>query len=204
MGTGRLEAFADGVFAIAITLLVLEIPHPEVDETLGRELVGQWHAYLAYVVSFIQIGIVWVNHHALVRHFDRADRPFLFLNILFLMCIAFIPFPTALVAEDLGNETAMFTYGATLTATAYVFNALWHYGRRNLLRPDADPREVSGITRSYIPGLFAYTAVTLLALASGGLAFALFAALAAFYVVSASIWGREEGAGPQAPTAGRP
>ncbi len=117
MGLGRLETFADGVFAIAITLLVLEIPHPEVDENLGRELVAQWHAYLAYVLSFIQIGIVWVNHHALVRHFDRADRPFLFLNLFFLMSIAFLPFPTALVAEDLGNETAMFTYGATLTVT---------------------------------------------------------------------------------------
>nr|MBA2536088.1 hypothetical protein [Actinomycetota bacterium] len=110
----------------------------------------------------------------------------------FLMSIAFLPFPTALVAEDLGNETAMFTYGATLTVTAYLFNALWHYGRLNLLRGDADPREVSGITRSYIPGLFAYTAVTLVALVNGWIAFVLFALLAAFYVVSASIWGRDE------------
>jgi len=107
MGTGRLETFADGVFAIAITLLVLEIPHPEVDEHLGRELVDQWPAYLAYVLSFVTIGIIWVNHHALMVQFARADRAFLFINVFFLMCVAFIPFPTALIADDLGSDVRL-------------------------------------------------------------------------------------------------
>ena len=189
METGRLETFADGVFAIAITLLVLEIPHPEVDENLGRELVGQWHAYLAYVLSFAIIGIVWVNHHVIVLQFARTDRAFLFINVFFLMCVAFIPFPTALISEDLGSDTAMLAYGATLTVTAAFFNVLWHYGRLRLLRPDADRREVAGITRSYIPGVFVYGAATLLALVSPEASFIVFAALAVVYVVSGSVWG---------------
>ena len=189
MSPGRLETFADGVFAIAITLLVLEIPHPAVDETLGRELVGQWHAYLAYVLSFAIIGIVWVNHHVILRQFARTDRAFLFINVFFLMCVAFIPFPTALISEDLGSDTAMLAYGATLTVTAAFFNVLWHYGRLRLLRPDADRREVAGITRSYIPGVFVYGAATLLALASPEASFVVFAALAVVYVVSGSVWG---------------
>ncbi|MBD0317838.1 MAG: DUF1211 domain-containing protein [Thermoleophilia bacterium] len=189
METGRLETFADGVFAIAITLLVLEIPHPEVDENLGRELVGQWHAYLAYVLSFAIIGIVWVNHHVILLQFARTDRAFLFINVFFLMCVAFIPFPTALISDDLGSETAMIAYGATLTVTAAFFNVLWHYGRLRLLRPDADRREVAGITRSYIPGVFVYGAATLLALVSPEASFIVFAALAVVYVVSGSVWG---------------
>ncbi|MDQ3867667.1 MAG: TMEM175 family protein [Actinomycetota bacterium] len=189
METGRLETFADGVFAIAITLLVLEIPHPEVDENLGRELVGQWHAYLAYVLSFAIIGIVWVNHHVILRQFSRTDRAFLFINVFFLMCVAFIPFPTALISDDLGSETAMVSYGATLTVTAAFFNVLWHYGRLRLLRPDADRREVTGITRSYIPGVLVYGAATLLALVSPEASFIVFASLAVVYVVSGSVWG---------------
>lgn len=193
MGTGRLETFADGVFAIAITLLVIEIPHPEVDEHLGRELVDQWPAYLAYALSFVTIGIIWVNHHALMVQFDRADRAFLFINVFFLMCVAFIPFPTALIADDLGNETAMFAYGATLTVTALMFNVFWHYGRLKLLRPDADPREVRGITRSYIPGVFAYAGSTLASLWNAEVGFVVYSLLAAAYVVSGSLWaGREE------------
>jgi len=194
MGTGRLETFADGVFAIAITLLVIEIPHPEVDEHLGRELVDQWPAYLAYVLSFVTIGIIWVNHHALMRHFDRTDRAFLFVNVFFLMCVAFIPFPTALIAEDLGNEIAMFTYGATLFATAVLFNAFWNYGRLRLLRADADMREVRGITRSYIPGVVAYGIAAGASLAYAEVGFVLYSLLAAFYVLSGSLWaGRETG-----------
>ncbi|MDQ3859510.1 MAG: TMEM175 family protein [Actinomycetota bacterium] len=189
METGRLETFADGVFAIAITLLVLEIPHPEVDENLGRELVGQWHAYLAYVLSFAIIGIVWVNHHVILLQFARTDRAFLFIKVFFLMCAAFIPFPTALISDDLGSETAMIAYGATLTVTAAFFNVLWHYGRLRLLRPDADRRAVAGITRSYIPGVFVYGAATLLALVSPEASFIVFAALAVVYVVSGSVWG---------------
>ena len=191
MPTNRLETFADGVFAIAITLLVLEIPHVEVGDHLAEELRAQWHAYLAYILSFVTIGIIWVNHHVLLRHFAHADRMFLFINVFFLMCVAFIPFPTGLVSEDLRNETAAFVYGTTLTLTAVMFNAVWHYGRVRLLRADADPREVSGITRSYIPGVPMYLIATLIAFVSAEASMAIYGALAAFYVVSASFWGRE-------------
>ena len=96
--TGRIEAFSDGVFAIAITLLVIEIAVPHLENgpegtTLFEALMGQWPSYLGYVISFLQIGVVWANHHNRFTHIVRSDHTFLFLNILFLMCVAFIPFP---------------------------------------------------------------------------------------------------------------
>ena len=99
MQTSRVEAFSDGVFAIAITLLILSVgidraPHGD----LGTYLVDLWPAYLAYAVSFLTIGIMWVNHHLLFDNFARVDRPMLLLNILLLMLIAFVPFPTHVLA----------------------------------------------------------------------------------------------------------
>jgi uncharacterized membrane protein len=192
--TGRLEAFSDGVFAIAITLLVLGVTVPEGGEasSLGERLTGQWPQYLAYILSFVTIGIIWVNHHAVLRHFERADRTFLFLNVFFLMCVAFIPFPTSLVAEHVHSSPAAVAYGLTLIATALGFNAIWHYGRLRLLRADADRREVSGITRSYIPGPLMYATATLIALASPEASVALYGFIAAVYVVSSSLFGRAE------------
>jgi uncharacterized membrane protein len=186
--TGRLEAFSDGVFAIAATLLVLLIEVPrDAGDGLGHALVNQWPQYLAYVLSFVAIGIMWVNHHAVLTHFERADRPFLFLNLGLLMCIAFAPFPTALVAEHLHERTAALAYGLSFTVTALFFNGVWHYGRLRLLRPDADMREVRGITRSYIPGPLMYGGATLVAFLSAPASVALYCVIAAVYV-SASIW----------------
>src|SRR3954449_3433383 len=96
--TARIEAFSDGVFAIAITLLVIEIGVPHLDNgpegtTLFGALIGQWPSYLGYVISFLQIGVVWANRHNRFTYIVRSDHIFLFLNILFLMCVAFIPFP---------------------------------------------------------------------------------------------------------------
>lgn len=191
MSTGRLETFADGVFAIAATLLILNVDaHIGNKESgnLARDLLTGWSSYAAYALSFVTIGIIWVNHHALMENFDRADRSFLFVNVFFLMCVAFIPLPTALVAEDLGNETATVSYGATLTVTALMFNVFWHYGRLRLLRPDANPREVRGITRSYIPGVFLYAVATAVSAVSAEAGFVMYSLLAAAYVVSGSIW----------------
>ncbi|MBD0355512.1 MAG: DUF1211 domain-containing protein, partial [Rubrobacteraceae bacterium] len=100
--TGRIEAFSDGVFAIAITLLVIEIGVPHLDEesegtTLIEALLQQWPSYLGYAISFLQIGVIWANHHNRFRFIVRSDHILLFLNILFLMCVAFIPFTTALL-----------------------------------------------------------------------------------------------------------
>src|SRR5919201_293746 len=128
METGRLEAFSDGVFAIAITLLILTVDVGHVRGALGAAVLRIWPSYLAYAASFLTIGIMWVNHHTIFRHIERADRTFLFLNLGLLMCIAFVPFPTRLVAEFIrsGHErqTAALAYGITLTITAIFFIAL--------------------------------------------------------------------------------
>src|SRR5436309_14245655 len=119
METNRVEAFSDGVFAIAITLLILTISVPSHGEHLGHELIDLWPSYVAYAVSFLTIGIMWVNHHTLFRNFARVDRPLLLLNILLLMLIAFVPFPTRVAAEFVHSEgnrrEAAFLYGLTMT-----------------------------------------------------------------------------------------
>ena len=182
MQTSRVEAFSDGVFAIAITLLILAVgieqaPHGD----LGRYLVDLWPAYLAYAVSFLTIGIMWVNHHLLFDNFASVDRPMLLLNILLLMLIAFVPFPTHVVAEfarsEVDRRNAALLYGITMTTTAILFFTLWMYGSRRLLRADADPRVVSGITRSYLPGTPLYATATLLAFVSSLASLIMFAAV---------------------------
>lgn len=193
MPTSRLEAFADGVFAIAATLLIIEIHLPG-EGAVGQELLEIWPSYFAYALSFLTIGIMWVNHHVVLAYTREADRAFLFINLFLLMAIAFVPFPTALVAEHIGEEgarEALLAYGLTFTVIAVFFQAFWQYASRRLLRSDADPREVSGINRSYLPGVPMYGGATLVALASPTAALFLFAAIALVYV-SASIWVRDE------------
>lgn len=198
MTPGRLEAFADGVFAIAATLLIIDIRLPEeLHEALGQELLEIWPQYAAYAVSFVTIGIMWVNHHTLIRQIERVDRPFLFLNLGLLACIAFVPFPTRILAEfvrtDEGQAGALL-YGITLTTTAVFFLSIWLYAshRGRLLHPRVDPKEVSGITRSYLPGAPSYAAATLVALVSPEASAALFGLIAAFYMLSSSFFGREQ------------
>jgi uncharacterized membrane protein len=195
--TDRVEAFSDGVFAIAITLLILSVgieqaPHGD----LGTYLVDLWPAYAAYAVSFLTIGIMWVNHHLLFDNFARVDRPMLLLNIVLLMLIAFVPFPTHIVAEfarsEVDRRNAALLYGLTMTATAILFFALWMYGSRRLLRANADPRVVSGITRSYLPGAPLYASATLLAFLSSIASLVMFAAIALFYALSAALFGRTD------------
>src|SRR5207248_1720487 len=115
--TSRLEAFSDGVFAIAITLLVLEFGVDTATHDLGSQLLHIWPSYLAYVTSFLTIGVIWVNHHALFDFVGRVDRALLFLNTLLLLVIAFTPFPTRLIAEFLregdNERTAALAYGIT-------------------------------------------------------------------------------------------
>ncbi len=200
MRTTRLEAFSDGVFAIAATLLVLELRVPPDTTDLTGALLRLWPAYAAYLVSFLTIGIIWVNHHTVMTQVARADRTFLFLTVGFLLCVAFIPFPTRLVAEhvrDEGARAAALTYGITLTATAVMFQAIWLYAAlgRRLLRADADDRLVRGITRSYLPGPFIYLAATLIALASPTASVVLYGAIALFYVAESSLFGGSRGPG---------
>jgi len=197
--TGRLEAFADGVFAIAATLLIIDVSVTAPGGALGHAVLHAWPAYAAYAVSFLTIGIMWVNHHACIRVIAVADTTFLTLNLLLLMCIAFVPFPTNLIAahiRDSGLRAAALTYGVTLTTTAVCFGSFWFYAARGrrLIAPDADPRLVSGISRSYLPGSLIYGTATLVALWNAQVSVALFAAIALFYLLESSIFG---GRGPE-------
>jgi uncharacterized membrane protein len=193
--TGRLEAFADGVFAIAATLLILNVD-TQVGKVadLGSELLHIWPSYLAYAVSFVTIGIMWMNHHTVLEQVERTDRRFLFANVGLLLCIAFVPFPTRLVAEHIrgeGARDAALAYGFTMVATAIMFSVTWFYASAGgrLLRRDADPGVVSGISRSYLPGPWIYLGATLLAFVSPAASVVLFMAIATFYVVESSIFG---------------
>jgi uncharacterized membrane protein len=199
MSMARLETFADGVFAIAATLLVLNVEVPDLgDHSLAHELVRLWPAYVGYAVSFATIGIIWVNHHTVLSQLRGADRTFLFINVLFLLCIAFIPFPTRLLATYVrtsDGSAAAVAYGITLTATAVFFNLMWRYaigGGGRLLRADADRREVDGITRSYRPGVPMYAAAMVVGIFQAEVSAGLYAAIALFYVLSSSLFGREE------------
>jgi uncharacterized membrane protein len=199
VSAARLETFADGVFAIAATLLILIVEVPELDEhSLAHELVRLWPAYVGYAVSFLTIGIIWVNHHTVLRQIRGVDRIFLFINVFFLLCIAFIPFPTRLLATYVrtgDGRAAAVVYGITLTTTAIFFNLMWRYaisGGGRLLRADADRREVDGITRSYRPGVPMYAGSTVVGIFNAEVAAVLFAAIALFYVASSSFFGRDE------------
>jgi uncharacterized membrane protein len=191
--TARLETFSDGVFAIAATLLILEIRLPE-QGSVTHGLLHLWPSYAAYAISFLTIGIMWINHHALFGVIDRVDRLFLAINVLFLLVIAFIPFPTEVLARHLHHDAtaAAFFYGLTNVLMAVMFSAVWFYAAlgRRLISADADQRVVRGISRSFAPGIPSYALAMLSALISPWLAVALFAALAVFYVLESSLFGR--------------
>ncbi|MFL5953837.1 MAG: TMEM175 family protein [Gaiellaceae bacterium] len=194
METTRLETFSDGVFGIAATLLILDVNIPH-HGSVAHELLAIWPSYVAYAISFLTIGIIWVNHHTVMAQIGRIDRTFLFLNVVFLMVVAFSPFTTRVLAEHLrdGSHAAAFAYGLNFTAMAICFGALWFYaaGHRRLIAPGADQRVVSGISRSFGPGSFMYAAATLSSLLSAYLAVALYAVIALFYMVESSIFGRD-------------
>jgi len=191
--TGRLEAFCDGVFAIAITLLVLEIrvPEPEAAHHAGslvRALGALWPSFLGYAIGFLTIGIMWANHHAIFQYVRRSDRYFLMINVVFLMLIAFLPFPTALLAAYLAEagerRTAVLVYGATVWLIALAFNAVWWYAvRRGLLDPAADRVAVRTISARYKLGPLAYAGVLLLAFVTPWASLVGHFALAALYLL---------------------
>jgi uncharacterized membrane protein len=198
-GTARLETFSDGVFAIAATILVLEISVEDpLHGSLRDALFDLWPSYLAYATSFLTIGIIWVNHHAVFELIGRVDRTLLFLNTLLLMDIAFFPFPTRLVAEFLSDgdneQTAVLAYGCTLTLMAILYGALWFYAARGrrLIGPDVPQRRVDEISRAFAPGAFLYAAATGLAFLSPVASVLMTLALAIFYVPSTWFRGRRE------------
>jgi uncharacterized membrane protein len=167
MGKARLEAFSDGVFAIAITLLVLTITTPENYRHLGTELADRWPSYAAYLVSFAVIGIMWLNHHTIFANFARVDRNLVYLNLALLATVVFLPYPTGIFGQALqrgeGEQVAAVVYSVTMGVNALAWAAVWLYGssRRRLL-DDAFPEEqrrTATVLFTIGTGLYALTIV---------------------------------------------
>jgi uncharacterized membrane protein len=170
-GTGRTDAFSDGVFAIAITLLILEIkvPHAGAAGGLWHGLRELWPSYVAFVLSFFVVLIMWVNHHELMRLVRGVTYPFLFANGLVLLTVTFVPFPTAILAEHLptaDNGPAVAFYCGTFVFNSLAWGVLlWSIRRDDLFRADVDPDTIGRIRRAYIAGPPVYLIATLVAMA---------------------------------------
>jgi uncharacterized membrane protein len=186
----RAEAFSDGVFAIAITLLVLGLRLPgsgPAGHSVTYQLLHAWPEYAAYVVSFLLIGIMWMNHHTILAHVARVDRPLLVLNLLLLMGVVAVPFPTSLVAEHLrdpGGKAATVTYGLVMIAISCGFAGVWVYAalRGQRLGAAVAPEELRRSIPGFTIGLGVYVAGTLVALFSPAFAMIIFGLLAVYYL----------------------
>jgi uncharacterized membrane protein len=191
--TGRLEAFSDGIFAIAVTLLILDIkvPTPRVPGTLrainlNAALLAQWPAYLAYVISFMTVLIMWVNHHKLFLHIRRVDHVFLVLNGLLLMGVTVVPFPTALLAAFIntpGAKTAGAVFNGTFLVIAILFFVLWRYASqgRRLLARSLNVETAAAITRQFKFGPPLYILAFVFSLVNMWAGLSMCAALAVFF-----------------------
>lgn len=190
MTTTRVEAFSDGVFAVAITVLVFGVTVPPLRHgtDLGPALLKQWPSFVAYAVSFLIIGIIWVNHHTIFSHFAHVNRPVMFLNVFLLMTVAFIPFPTALLATYLtsgsNSRLAAAVYSAAMLLMSVAFTSLWAYGvwRPELLKPDITPSVAKSLLPRFSLGVVFYLATIGIAFISAYVCLAVHAALAMYYV----------------------
>jgi uncharacterized membrane protein len=192
VSTNRLESFSDGVIAVAITLLVLDIHVPPTDSahSLGHELVKQWPAYAAYATSFITIGIIWINHHAMLSRLARADHTILVLNILLLLTIGILPFGTNLIATYLraghGQNLAAAIYAGLFLLMSIAFSILNRhilFHRVHLLSDPLDEKRRRQILSRGIAGLIPYAVATAVAAFSADLTLIICAAIAAFYAL---------------------
>ena len=169
--TGRIASFSDGVFAIAITLLILDVAVPaSAFDHLWEGIAHEWPSYLAYVTSFVTIGGLWMAHHAIFRRMRYADATVMRLNLLFLMAVSFLPFPTGLMAEAIrdteAERAAVVFYGLTLLVISVLLRVLWEaiLRRPDLLDPDMSVDEVKENSRASTPNIGFYVAVIALAL----------------------------------------
>jgi uncharacterized membrane protein len=192
MGTNRLESFSDGVIAVAITLLVLDIGVPQLGrrETLLHALLHNWPHYAAYVVSFLTIGIIWINHHAMISRLARADQSILILNLLLLMSIVLLPFATELMAAYLrapsGQSLAAGVYAGCFLLMAVAFAVLNRHillARAHMLSAEIPMEERRRILMRSVSGLAPYLVATILAVVSAYVTLAICGALAVFYAL---------------------
>jgi uncharacterized membrane protein len=189
MSPTRLEAFSDGVFAIAITLLVLEIHVPDPGTgNLAHELGAQWPSYVAYAVSFLTIGIIWINHHAMIRRVKAVDHELLTLNILLLLFVGLLPFTTALMAaylqESEGEALAAAIYAGSFLLMSIVFafmNRTILFRKDELLAEPIEPATRRKIITRGVAGLLPYLSATILAVVSPYVTLAICGAVALFY-----------------------
>jgi TMEM175 potassium channel family protein len=187
--TARLETFADGVFAIAATLLVLELRVPESSDDIVRHLLDLWPAYAAYLVSFMTIGIIWVNHHTLLEHCRRTDRRFLYLNLFLLVTVGIVPFPTALVGRyilsDQGATAALVVYGLGALLIAIAFAGVFFYatGGEHVMGDADAARRLRLEGRLFPIGLVSYAVGIALAFVSPIASLIVYALTAGFYAL---------------------
>jgi uncharacterized membrane protein len=187
MSKSRVEAFSDGVFAIAITLLVLTVAQPRTYHNLAHELATQWPSLAAYIISFAVIGIMWINHHSVFMNLEQVDRGLLYINLLLLMTIAFLPYPTGVLGQALakgqGTRTAAVVYGVVMAINAYCWSGLWLYASRHrrLLRADFPEEERGTATLLFTFGVVIYTLSVGVAFLNAYAFLALQGALAVYY-----------------------
>jgi uncharacterized membrane protein len=200
MPTSRVEAFSDGVFAIAITLLIIEVRSPNSQPgELAGDLAGLWPSYAAYVVSFAIIGIIWVNHHEIFERIAVVDRPLLFLNLFLLLTVAFLPFPTALLGEYIRKadnaHTAAAVYSANMTMIGLAFIAIWTYLARvpALLAPGLGAEGARRARRAAAVGPVVYALSIPLAFVSAVACLIVYAALALYFAIAFTVSARGDG-----------
>jgi uncharacterized membrane protein len=192
MSKGRLEAFSDGVIAVAITLLVLDIRPPSIASrhSLGHELLQLWPNYAAYATSFITIGIIWMNHHWMIRRLRDADHTILALNLLLLMSIGILPFATSLMAlylrQSSGEHIAAAVYSGAFLVMSICFLSLNRhilFSKTHLLGPQlTEQQRRSIIGRSFV-GLIPYAAATALAFVSPYITLIICGVVAVYYAL---------------------
>jgi uncharacterized membrane protein len=189
--TGRLEAFSDGVFAVAITLLVfdLKVPSPDKAGTPGAlvgQLFAQWPFYLAFFLSFATIFVMWVNHHTMFKLIQRSSIPFLFANGFLLLLVTMVPFPTELVATYLtlpAAATACAVYSGFFLVINIAYNLLWRVAssEHRLLKKEVSPALVKKRTRQYLLGFPGYLLAFVLAFWNPGVSIGVCAVLWIFW-----------------------
>jgi uncharacterized membrane protein len=187
--TGRLEAFSDGVFAIAVTLLVLDLAVPaSASKHLLRSIAELWPSYLAYVASFSTIGATWLGHNAITEYLERVNTVFVRLNLLLLLVVSFLPFPTRLFADYIGQDSnervAATIYGLTFLLASTLLLVLWRYAlHAGLVRPDAEDEEIQLLTQRLTPGLGGYVALIIAGIFVPIIAVIGYLVIAFFYII---------------------
>lgn len=187
LGLGRIEAFSDGVFAIVVTLLVLELKVPLLHNRasvmeLGHQLADLLPKFLSWLISFIIVCKFWLNHHRLLAFARHATYGMVWLNSIFLMFQSFIPFPTALMGEYPTNPLAVSLFGVVMTVNTLLFIALQSYIMRNLVKPEMADAKIPRLTRKSLVGVFSYLLGVAAAWFNHQLAFVLYAITPLFFI----------------------